>query len=110
MRRFTYFLFGFCACFAGVMTYSVKQAVVGLENDYRQVTRNILQHEESLRILNAEWSYLTEPERLQILTEKYLSSVPATGVALVSLRDIPSRDMIDRTPVLKLASAVGTRP
>ncbi len=109
MRRFTYLLFGFCACFAGVMTYSVKQSVVGLEGDYRKTTHEIFQLEESMRILGAEWSYLTEPERLQLLTEKYLSAGPATGVSLVAMKDIPSRDYNSREPIIKLASASGDR-
>ncbi len=48
--------------------YEVKYEVRGLERELAALNRTLLGDQEAVHILEAEWSYLTRPARLEKLT------------------------------------------
>lgn len=91
MRRSTIFTAVFMVALLGVATYNIKQCVLSIETELAQIHQNMLGLEESTSLLKAEWSYLNEPQRLQMLAEKHLNVQPAHGYQIVSLRDLPNK-------------------
>lgn len=75
----------------GSLTYTIKQKVIGLDAELSQIHRTIAQYQESMHILQAEWSFLTRPERLQALVEQHTPMQQSEGVSLVSFEDVLTR-------------------
>src|SRR5690606_14317133 len=57
--------------------------------------QRIAHQEESLRVLGAEWTYLTNPERLEKIAAKHLNLVPMDGRQYIALTAVPMRAMLD---------------
>lgn len=102
MRKST-LLFTVIALVLGVINYTVKQRVVAIEQSLILAQGEIRKTEESLQLLSAEWSYLNEPSRLQMLVEAHLGVIPLKGIQLVSYEQLPSRAFEESEP-LHLAS------
>lgn len=81
----------FLAAFCGTALFHTSQKVHVGSDKLSQLNRNITKEEESIRVLNAEWSYLTQPARLEKLSQTYLKLVPLKGTQFVKLEDIPLR-------------------
>ena len=71
----------------GSVTYAVKQKVADLDHQLARIEAEIVHYQESLHVLNAEWAYLTRPERLQALVESKTPLHPVQGVELVSYKE-----------------------
>lgn len=102
MRRST-LIFALIALMLGIVNYTVKQRVISIEQSLILAQGDIRRTEESLQLLSAEWSYLNEPSRLQMLVETHLGSMPLKGVQLVSYEQLPSRAFEESEP-LRLAN------
>lgn len=64
--------FSTCAMIGGV--FHIKYMAVSLEDDIKRTKRAIKQYKKDYCILQAEWQALTNPDRIQILSDKYLGS------------------------------------
>ena len=78
--------------------FRVSYRVQHLEKHLTAVNKQIGQQEEAIRVLQAEWSYLNEPSRLEALTRKHLNLLPTTPTQIVSLEQIPSRPLAGPAP------------
>ena len=76
---------------AGFATYEVKYQVAQVDDELGRVNRSIDADRDQLRVLNAEWSYLTQPARLDQLRQRHLTLVPVGRAQLGSLDQIPFR-------------------
>jgi hypothetical protein len=76
---------------AGFATYEVKYQVAQVDDELGKVNRSIDGDRDQLRVLSAEWSYLTQPARLDQLRQRHLTLVPVTRGQLGSLDQIPFR-------------------
>ena len=76
---------------AGFATYEVKYQVAQVDEELGRVNRAIDADRDQLRVLSAEWSYLTQPARLDQLRQRHLALVPVTRAQLGSLEQIPFR-------------------
>ncbi|MBN9565055.1 MAG: hypothetical protein J0G29_03030 [Alphaproteobacteria bacterium] len=76
------------AILLGVVLFQVKYRVSALELEYATLQRNIHDGQESIKVLQAEWSYLSEPQRLQKLSEKFLSLKPMQSGQVVDLAEV----------------------
>lgn len=87
MRRSTVFVV-LMTSIVGFGLFQLKYEVMKLENQHKNIHRSIKNSEEAISILNAEWSHLTSPERLQKLAHKHLDVMPVSGKQLVSWRQV----------------------
>jgi hypothetical protein len=76
---------------AGFGTFEMKYQVAQVDDELGRVNRLIDADRDQLRVLSAEWSYLTQPARLDQLRRRHLALVPVTRVQLGSLDQIPFR-------------------
>jgi cell division protein FtsL len=68
--------------------FQLKHKVTEQERELARIHTKIYTTEEAIHILQAEWSYLNEPGRLQKLAEKHLKLKPSETVQLVVYENI----------------------
>jgi cell division protein FtsL len=83
--------------------YSLEHSMRGLERQVVKLKSNIIDEREAIKLLNAEWSSLTRPERLQKLAEEKLKLRPMTPSQMASVADLSIK--IPATPIVKLEEA-----
>jgi len=90
MRRSTLF-FLVLSAFFGTALFHTSQKVHDEREKLAALNVSIGKEEESLRVLNAEWSYLNQPARLEKLAKTYLDLAPLKASQFVKLEDIAPR-------------------
>jgi hypothetical protein len=75
----------------GVGLFQVKYNVQSKERELREVRRQIDSNVNSIRVLEAEWSYLNDPLRLADLTRRHTDLVPTTPGQIGDLGALPAR-------------------
>ena len=76
----------------GFAMFGVKYQVQALEEDLVRTNRAISAEEHELRVLEAEWAYLTRPETLESMNRRFLSLGPIVTKQLhANAADIPLR-------------------
>ena len=74
--------------FSGLFYVTLK--VEALEDQLVQLNREIMKEQESIHMLEAEWSYFNRPERIQKLTETVLPELqPLEPKQFVSVQILP---------------------
>lgn len=92
MKLFGLVMWTTAAAITAYALFYVSYRVQNLEEQLAGVNREILKEQETIHILEAEWSYLNRPERLQKLTEDLLPEmVPLDATQFVSMDAIPFR-------------------
>ena len=76
---------------AALAVFYVSQTVEHLERELALQQRTILQHQEAIHVLEAEWSYLNRPERISLLAERFLALAPLSADHVVGIDDLPQR-------------------
>ncbi len=87
MRRSLLLLLIFCIVY-GVGIYQLKYRVAHLESKLGDVQRDLIAEKESIHILDAEMSYISRPEHIAKLSEKYLPLSPVKVNQIYQLADI----------------------
>ena len=54
--------------------FFIQLKVDGLQNRINIVKNEIFDYEDEIRVLEVEWVYLTRPERLRVLSKRYLKN------------------------------------
>jgi hypothetical protein len=85
---------------AGFATFEVKYQVAQVDDELGRVNRQIDTDRDQLRVLSAEWSYLTQLSRLDQLRQRHLTLVPVTRAQLGSLDQIPFRSTETVSPAV----------
>ena len=76
----------------GFAMFGVKYQVQALEDDLTRTNRATAAEEHELRVLDAEWAYLTRPATLEAMNRQFLSLGPiATKQLHATATDIPLR-------------------
>lgn len=81
---------------AAAFTYTTKHKVEAQLAEVRRIEGKIRFEEDTLTILKADWSLLTQPGRLQKLTEIYQGEL---GLAPLEARQIVGADELPARPV-----------
>ena len=79
--------------FIGLVTviFLVKYKVRGLENELVATQQQVVRDKAAIRVLQAEWTYLNDPERLRRLSAEHLGFGPATAKNIVDISALPYR-------------------
>lgn len=80
---------------ASTLLFHTSQKVTDGRTTLARMNQNIQREEESLRVLQAEWSYLNQPERLEKLASQYLTLQPQKGRQFTELKDLKNIDPSD---------------
>jgi hypothetical protein len=76
----------------GFAMFGVKYQVQALEDELARTNRASTAEEHELRVLEAEWAYLTRPETLEAMNRQFLSLGPiGTKQLRTTAADIPLR-------------------
>ena len=95
MKIAAIFAWVFAVCATGYTLFHITFQVEALEEQLSQLNRQILKEQEAVHILEAEWSYLNKPSRIEQLSHKYLPELdmldPAMITDLIGLDILPDR-------------------
>lgn len=73
--------------------YSLKETTERLEARKQQLSAKILKDRSSIKVLRAEMAYLSQPERLQKLSKRFLALSPSRAYQMTSsVNAIAGRD------------------
>ncbi|MBL8788961.1 MAG: hypothetical protein JNM45_00590 [Rhizobiales bacterium] len=73
---------------SGYTLYGLEHSTRSEERKIAATKRKIDDAREAIKLLNAEWSSLTRPERIQKLAEQSLSLQPTRAQQFVSVEDL----------------------
>lgn len=76
---------------AAVAAFVVKYEVRAQEELLASLESDLVQSQETIHVLKAEWSYLNRPERLTELAQRYLDLVPMGPAQMTTMIDVPYR-------------------
>lgn len=90
---------------AALAVYEVKYDVREIKQDVASLEAQLAEENEAIHVLEAEWAYLTRPERLMELSAKHL---PLGPVVPTQIRDEQSLSLLeDAFAESSLAAAEG---
>ncbi len=75
----------------GALLYQVAYSVEAMQSELDGLGQRIRTDREAIRVLQAEWSYLNQPQRLSELSERHLGMKPADASRIVDPRSLPLR-------------------
>ena len=91
MTRIAGLLFFLTAASAALFLFHIKQEVREMEEELGIVHHDILRHQETIQVLEAEWSYLNRPARIAELAGRHLDLQPLAARQFVRIEDLPYR-------------------
>ncbi|GIL39775.1 cell division protein FtsL [Roseiterribacter gracilis] len=80
------------ASVAAGLVMHVSYRVQRTEAYLAKLEREIVREQDQIRVLDAEWSYLNDPARIEALARRHLLLGPMSVKKIVSLDAIPLRD------------------
>jgi cell division protein FtsL len=80
-----------CLLVSGFFLYSLEHSTRGLERQIAKMKSGISNEREQIKLLNAEWSSLTRPDRLQQLAQEKLKLQPLSANQIVTVADLLSK-------------------
>ena len=69
--------------------FLIKHEVQVLDAELNQFHRDILDHQEAILVLKAEWSYLNQPSRIESLVRKHVAFRPTETKQIFSINTFP---------------------
>ncbi len=84
------FWLGLAAAAGGVL-FQTSYEVQELEDKLGSLNRQIMDEQEAIQILKAEWSYLNDPTRLESLASQHLQLQPTEARQFVAMDVVPMR-------------------
>lgn len=79
------------AAFCGIALFYTSQRDHDGREKLAALNQEAAREEESIRVLQAEWSYLNQPGRLEKLAKQYLGLAPMKGAQFIRPEDIAPR-------------------
>ncbi|WP_297322370.1 hypothetical protein [uncultured Bartonella sp.] len=92
-RTFDMILVAIMICAAGI-TYKVKYDAQKRIGEVHRIERQIVAEKNTINLLHAEWAMMIEPQRMQILANRYHDQLGLQVVnarQIVNIEDIPER-------------------
>lgn len=94
MLRFITVFFAILVIGVSAGLYHVKYAFDAMERQALTLKTEIAEEREAIRILEAEWSVLNRPSRLQNLTDRFLDLKPVEPAQIVGFSDLPAKPAV----------------
>lgn len=91
MKRAAAFVWLLAIALAALGLFHVKFEVQRLEQELSHEQRLILDHQEAIHVLKAEWSFLNQPTRISKLAARHLGFAPMSGRQVVQVQELPLR-------------------
>jgi hypothetical protein len=89
----------------GFTTFKVKYTVQDIEEELNRVRKHTIAEQQETRVLAAEWTYLTQPERLAELNRRFLQLGPLAAKQLQPrIDDLPLRPLPAPPPDVVVAA------
>lgn len=110
MTRAMTFIGLFLTIVIGAGTYWVSHEVERLEKQYAVIQSDILTEQETIHVLDAEWSYLNSPQRVETLANTYLKLDQITPLQMASINDLPENADLHQYRLDKFGEAVAFLP
>jgi cell division protein FtsL len=73
------------------MLYNLEHTTRGEERVIAKATAQMVDTAESIKLLKAEWSSLTRPERIQLLAEQHLGMKQLDADQIITATELPVR-------------------
>lgn len=89
MIRAATLLWAVLAVIAGTGLFMLKYEVQGREHQLTKLRKEIVNTQESIHVLKAEWSYLNDPQRLREQAERHLGMHPLKPTQIGSIDALP---------------------
>lgn len=90
--------------FASALLYRTSYAVDEQQAQLSKLNREIIAEQENIQVLGAEWTYLSEPRRIEQLAAKYLKMEATKPQRVAAVRDM------DRVIGTKVAAVAAPAP
>jgi len=82
----------FCVVVAvGYAMFQVKYEVMQQEQTLAGINKQITDDREQIRVLNAEWSYLARPSRIEDLSARFLHLGSVNSIQILPPSAVPER-------------------
>ena len=107
MHKFLNAILVIAVLVSGFALYSLEHVTRSLERKVAKLERGIDEEIENKKFLDAEWSSLTRPDRLQKLAEQYLGLQTLQASQTVGIEELGQK--VPAEPVVKL-EANGSDP
>ncbi len=75
----------------GVSMFLLKYKVQDLENELIAKQEQVIRDQGAIRVLQAEWTYLNDPERLRQLSGEHLGFAPPALANMTEIASLPFR-------------------
>ena len=108
MIRVSTLIWAMLVAMSGYAMFQVKSEVGRLDKQLAAVNRQIADDREQIRTLNIEWATLTQPQRLQVLSDRVLQLQPIRTYMLGTLDQTPLRDDVAAPPMSETPGAPAT--
>ncbi len=95
---------------AAVSLFTLKFEVLSLEGELEALNDRIVADLEAIRVLQAEWSYLNQPAKLQRHTDRHLQLGRLRAAQVLSLDQLPIPAEAEQTARRAVAAASAGRP
>lgn len=95
--RLSYVVLFAVLCAMGACVYHVANLYQTAERRLKTLDVAIERERENIRVLSAEWAYLTNPVRMEKLAQDYLHLQAMDGSQLVAVSSVPLRTQLDET-------------
>lgn len=79
----------------GVSMFLLKYKVQALEDELVAKQTQVVRDRAAIRVLEAEWTYLNDPERLRELSSQYLGFGPPAVVNIADISALPMKGAQD---------------
>jgi hypothetical protein len=75
--------------------FHVKYQVAALEEELTRLNAATLREQNQIHVLEAEWSYLNRPSRLEELSDRFLDLKPMSADQLTTIAALPKRPTLE---------------
>jgi hypothetical protein len=105
MMRLSTLLWALLVGVSGYAMFQVKYEVAQLEDELLRINHRIATDQEQIRVLDAEWSFLNQPQRLAQEAKRFLTLGPITSQQIGHIDQLPRR-----SPMPPAAAAAAASP